>query len=87
MGAQRQDLLKMVIGQAFRFAAAGIVPGLFLAFLVARVINGLLFQITQFDPFATGLTVCILIAGITVAAAIPARRAAMLNPTDALHSE
>jgi putative ABC transport system permease protein len=87
VGALRQDLLKMVIGQAFRFAAVGIVSGRFLAFLVARVMNGLLIQITQFDPLATGLTVCILIAGITAAAAIPARRAAMLNPTDALHSE
>ncbi len=87
VGAQRQDILKMVIGQAFRFAAAGIVSGLFLAFIVARVVNGLLFQTSQFDPFATGLTVCILIAGTAVAAAIPARRAAMLNPTDALHSE
>jgi hypothetical protein len=74
VGAQRQDILKMVIGQAFRFAAVGIVSGRFVAFLVARVMNGLLFQITQFDPFATGLTVCILIAGTAVATAIPAAR-------------
>lgn len=87
VGARREEILKLFIGQAIRFAATGIVSGLLLAFIVARVFNGLLFQVSQFDPFATGLTACILIAGASVAAIIPARRAAFLNPTDALRSE
>jgi ABC-type antimicrobial peptide transport system permease subunit len=87
VGAQTADILRLVLGRAFRLAAAGIAAGLILAFLCARVANGLLFETSAFDPLTIVLTIIGLVAMTAAAAGIPARRAAKLNPTEALRAE
>jgi predicted permease len=87
VGAQREDILKMVMGRAFRFATIGIAGGLILAFIAARAVNSLLFKTSAIDPLALALTVLGLIGMTAVAAAIPALRASKLNPTEALRTE
>jgi ABC-type antimicrobial peptide transport system permease subunit len=87
VGAQREDILKMVMGRAFRFAAIGIVGGLILVFLGARAVDSLLFKTSAIDPLAIALTVSGLIAMTAAAAGIPARRASKLDPTEALRTE
>jgi predicted permease len=87
VGAQREDMLKMVMGRAFRFATIGIVGGLILALLGAHAVNSLLFKTSAIDPLAIALTISGLIGMTAVAAAIPALRASRLNPTEALRTE
>ncbi len=87
VGAQRSDILKLIMGKALAFSAAGIIAGLGLAFLCAHAIDGLLFKATTVDPFSIVLSISIPITIITIAAGVPARRAAMMNPTDSLRAE
>jgi predicted permease len=87
VGAQRRDILKLVTGQAFRFVTAGVLAGLLVAFLCARLVNGLLFETRIFDPLSTVLTICVLIGISLLAVSVPARRAALLNPIEALRTE
>ena len=87
VGAQREDILKMVMGRAFRFATIGIASGLVLSILAARAIDSLLFKTSAIDPLANALTMLGLIGMTAVAAGLPARRASRLNPTEALRTE
>lgn len=87
VGAQRDDILKMVMGRAFRFATIGIAGGLALSILGARAIDSLLFKTSAIDPLAIALTMLGLIGMTAVAAGLPARRASRLNPTEALRTE
>ena len=50
LGAQRGDVLRMIVGQAMTLTAAGIVSGAIGAFLLTRVMTGLLFNVTPGDP-------------------------------------
>jgi ABC-type antimicrobial peptide transport system permease subunit len=87
VGARREDISRMVMGRALRFASIGIVVGLILAFLGARAVDSLLFKTSTVDPLAIALTILGLIGMTAAAAGIPARRASRLNPTEALRSE
>ncbi|HTB98703.1 MAG TPA: ABC transporter permease [Terracidiphilus sp.] len=87
VGAQRKDILGLFLGRAFRFALAGGLLGLGIALLCARAINGLLFKTSTVDPLSILSTVIVLGAVVVLAVSIPARRAASVNPTEALRSE
>ena len=84
LGAQRTDVLRMVVGQGFRLAAAGIVVGLAAAFAVTRYLESLLFGVSAMDPAALAFVSGVLLAVALIASYVPARRAMRLDPGSAL---
>jgi putative ABC transport system permease protein len=84
LGAQRGDILSLVIGQGFGLSLAGVLVGVCAAFALTRVMKGLLFQVSATDPL-TFVGVSILFVAVALAASyIPARRATGIDPLDAL---
>src|SRR5262245_5926857 len=87
LGAPRQNILRLIIGEGLRLSLAGVVVGLFAAFAVTRVLASLLVSVTPTDPMTfVGITV-LFVAVAFAACWLPARRAAALEPTVALRSE
>jgi predicted permease len=87
VGARREDIVQMVLLQATKYATAGIVAGLLVSLAGARLINGLLFGTSPVDPVSMSITVGVLLLIAAFAVAIPARRAASVEPTEALRAE
>ncbi|PYU47035.1 MAG: ABC transporter permease, partial [Acidobacteria bacterium] len=87
LGAQRWDVLKLVLGRGLRLALLGIVFGLAAAFCLTRFLSKLLFNVPQTDP-ATFIVVSLCLGGIALLASyIPARRAMRADPMLALRYE
>ncbi len=87
LGAGPRDVLRLVIDQALRLTAVGMLVGGVGALLLTRFLSSLLFQTPPFDPSTFG-GVGVLLTGVVLAAcAWPARRALRVNPTIALRSE
>ena len=87
VGAQRWDVLKLVLGQGLRLALLGIVFGLGAAFFLTRFLSKLLFNVPQTDPW-TFIVVSLSLGGIALLASyIPARRAMRVDPMVALRYE
>jgi len=84
LGAQQSDILRLVLGQGFVLALAGIAAGLAGAFALTRVLESLLFRVSATDP-ATFAGVAVLFLLVALAASyIPARRATRIDPMAAL---
>ena len=87
LGAQRSDVLNLVIGQAARLALTGIAIGVVGAFALTRLMSSLLFEVTPTDP-ATFTGVAVLLALVALLACyIPVRRAMKVDPMVALRYE
>lgn len=87
VGANRGDVLRMVLWQAGVFAIAGLAIGLGAAIASARLMQGLLFQTNTLDGASIGIALGTLAAVAMLAVSAPAWRAASVNPTEALRSE
>lgn len=87
VGAKREDIVRMVLLQATKYAAVGIVAGLAMSLAGARLINGMLFRTSPVDPVSMSITVGVLVLIAAFAVVIPARRAASVDPTEALRAE
>jgi putative ABC transport system permease protein len=87
LGAQGRDVLTLVMRHAAVLAGLGLVVGLAGALALTRLLAGLLFRVSPTDPptFAVGIVVLTFVA--LLAAALPARRAARVDPIVALRSE
>jgi ABC-type antimicrobial peptide transport system permease subunit len=86
-GASQGSILSLIIGQGLRLSAGGIVLGVIAAIALTRVMASLLVGVSATDP-ATFVAMAVLFTLVaTVAAWIPARRAAALNPNVALRDE
>ena len=84
LGAERGDILRLVVLQGLRLSAIGIAAGIVAAFVLGRVISALLVGVKPTDP-ATFASMTVLFFMISVLASwLPARRAAGLEPTKAL---
>jgi putative ABC transport system permease protein len=86
-GAQRNDVLRLVVGESARLAGFGVVIGLALSLALARFISSLLFGVTALDPPTFLLVAAVLSAVAILASYIPARRAMRIDPIIALRYE
>jgi putative ABC transport system permease protein len=87
LGAQRGEILGMVVGQGMRLAGAGAGIGLAASVAISRLLRSQLFQVSPFDPLIFTATTLVLIGAALVACYIPARRATRVNPIEALRWE
>ncbi|MFN0107441.1 MAG: ABC transporter permease [Blastocatellia bacterium] len=87
VGAERRDILKLVFGEGLRLIAGGIATGLVAAIFLSRFLTAFLFGVKPTDP-ATLLGVGLAFACVALLACwVPARRAAQVDPLEALRSE
>ncbi|MBS1803825.1 MAG: ABC transporter permease [Acidobacteria bacterium] len=87
LGAQRWQIVMSVVRESLFLALAGCVAGLAGAIALSRVLHSFLFEVSAMDPLTFGL-VPVLMAMVAVAAAwIPARRAAGVDPMEALRAD
>jgi hypothetical protein len=87
LGATPTGIVRMTLGAAARWAAAGIAFGAVGSFTVARLLRSLLFRVQPGDPMAIGAAMLVLCIVTLAAAAAPARRASGLDPGRTLREE
>jgi len=87
LGAQRYDVLRLVVLQGMRFVCAGVVLGLIGVFACSRLLQSLLFGIGASDLRTMFAVTLILIAVAFIACLLPARRATLVDPVKALRAE
>ena len=87
LGAQRTNVLRLIVGHGAVLAAAGIGIGLAGALGVTRFLRAMLFGVSPFDPVSFVAVALVLTAIVFLASYIPARRAARVDPIEALRAE
>jgi putative ABC transport system permease protein len=87
LGAQANDLLRMVIRQGMALALIGLALGLPVAFALTRLMSSLLFETSPHDPVTYASVAALLVAVALVACYVPARRAMRVEPVVALRHE
>ena len=87
LGADRANVLRLVIGQSMRVVLLGVFLGVLGSLAVARAVQSLLFGISAFDPLTFAGVVALLATAALVACWLPARRATKVDPMVALRAE
>jgi len=87
LGATGGDVLRLVLRQALLTALAGVTVGMAASLLLTRLMQSLLFEISPTDPLTFGGVAVVSLAVAALAAYAPARRAAGIDPIEALRSE
>jgi putative ABC transport system permease protein len=87
MGAQRPDVLRLVLREGMATAIAGVAIGVIAGLLLTKFMSTLLYGVSSSDgPTFSGVAICLVVVA-TAAGAIPARRAARVDPIVALRYE
>jgi putative ABC transport system permease protein len=87
LGAQRENVLGMVLGSGARMTLIGVAIGVVIALALTRLMSSLLFGVTAHDPLTFAVVALVLFAVALVACWIPARRATRVDPMVALRYE
>jgi predicted permease len=87
LGAQRRDVLWMVLKETLAMALAGAGIGLALALVSSRLVESLLFGVKSNDPLVMGLSISAMVLVATFAGCLPAHRATRIDPSVALRYE
>lgn len=87
LGAQRSSVYRLVLRDGLLPVVAGAAMGVAVSFASARLVRGLLFQVSPYDPVLATGAVCVLIAIGIAGCLLPARRAASVDPMQALRME
>ena len=87
LGADRRDILRLVLGHGLKMAIAGVVAGLIAAFALTRLMSTMLFGVGPTDPATFAIIVLVLMVVALLACYLPARRATKVDPLSALRSE
>jgi putative ABC transport system permease protein len=87
LGAERHDILKLIVGQGLVLILIGAGLGLGLAFAATRVLKSVLFGVSATDPLTFGSVVVLLIGVALLACYLPARRATKVDALVALRYE
>jgi ABC-type antimicrobial peptide transport system permease subunit len=84
LGAAARDVVRLVLGQGVSLALTGAVLGAVGAVAVTRLLKTVLYEVSPTDPVAFGGVLALLAIVAVVASYLPARRAARVDPMDAL---
>lgn len=87
LGAERGDVLWMVLREAFTLVTVGILVGIGVSLAATQAASSLLFDLKPNDPLTLGVATCLLLIVAGLAAYLPARRAAHVDPMVALRDE
>ncbi len=87
LGAQRAQVIWMIMRESLLISAAGVLIGLPLAFACTRFVDSMLYEVSDFDAVSFALAVCLIALVGSIAALVPANRAAKVDPMVALRYE
>jgi len=87
LGAQKRDVLKLVVGKGMVLAIVGLAIGLLASLALTRLMRSLLFEVTPTDWLTFVITSVVLLTVALFACYIPARRATKVDPLVALRYE
>ncbi len=87
LGAQRAQVIWMIMRESLLISTVGVLVGLPLAFTCARFLDSMLYQVSDFDPISFVVAVCAIALAGSIAAFVPASRAAKVDPMVALRYE
>ena len=87
LGAQRSDVLLLVMRNAGVLLGIGLAAGLGCAWIATRAMKSFLFGVSEHDPLTAAVVCALLIVCGSVAALMPARRAASIDPMQALRTD
>ena len=87
LGAQTMDVLRLVVSQGMKPVVFGLVTGLAAALALGRLLTSQLYQTSAHNPLLLTTTLAILAGAALLACLLPARRASLVNPVEALRAE
>jgi putative ABC transport system permease protein len=87
LGAQTRDVLRLVVSQGMKPVVSGLALGIIATFALSRLIAAQLYQVSAHDPVLLGGATVLLTATALMACLLPARRATLVDPIQALRSE
>jgi len=87
MGARREDVLRLVVGQGFKLAMVAVAIGIIGALALVRTLSSLLYGVRPIDPLTFVVAGLALTAAALLATYLPARRATKVDPMVALRYE